>query len=157
MRAAVRHLKTLPDTQLVTLLTARLSDILLGELSERQQFGFPRRIVFVPIPLSRKRFIERGYNQATLIAKELAASIPKSQVEEVLKRTTRYTKQALVTDRENRFQNQSGSMIVKEILDPNIGYIIVDDVSTSGATLAEAKRALKTAGARHVIAAVLAH
>jgi ComF family protein len=157
MRAAVRHLKTLPDKELIRLLVPSLTDRLMEELSERQSFGFPTRLVLVPIPLSHKRFIERGYNQAHLIARELVKVFPDATIDtHILKRTAKYTKQALVTDRAARLENQSGSMIAKPT-NPDIGYIIIDDVSTSGATLAEAKRALTKAGAKHVIAGVLAH
>lgn len=157
MREIIRNLKTLPDIAIIRILAPRLSDRLLYELSERQTFGFPRDIVLVPIPLSRSRFIERGYNQAKLLATSLEASIPKSTTRMLLRRTSSYAKQSLVTNRTERFKNQSGSMRVVGTIDPNIGYIVIDDVTTSGATLAEAKRALRSAGARHVIAAVLAH
>jgi ComF family protein len=157
MRAAIRHLKTLPDKELIRLLVSSLTDRLMEELSERQTFGFPARLVLIPIPLSHTRFIERGYNQAHLIAKELSKNFSGATIDtHVLKRSSKYTKQALVTDRAARFKNQSGSMVAKSA-DPNTGYIIIDDVSTSGATLAEAKRALAKAGAKHVIAAVMAH
>lgn len=157
MRSLIRHLKTLPDIDIIRILAPRLGERLLDEVSERQTFGFPRNLVLVPIPLSQKRFIERGYNQAKLIAKELTHSLPRTTTRILLQRTSRYVKQALVSDRAARFQNQSGSMRVTEPLDPGIGYIIIDDVTTSGATLAEAKRALRAAGAKHVIAGVLAH
>lgn len=157
MRSLIRHLKTLPDIDTIRILVPRLGERLLDEVSERQTFGFPRNLVLVPIPISQKRFIERGYNQAKLIAKELTRSLPRTTTRILLQRTSRYAKQALVSDRAARFQNQSGSMRVTETLDPHVGYIIIDDVTTSGATLAEAKRALRAAGAKHVIAAVLAH
>ena len=66
--------------------------------------------------------------------------------------------QARIKDRRARLKNLSGSFAVKnEGLIKNKNIILIDDITTTGATLAEAKKILKQAGVRKVIAFTVAH
>ncbi len=112
--------------------------------------------IVVPIPLSRQRENQRGFNQAKLIA-EIAADFYKLNLIEPLKRIKNTKIQSLAKNRGEREQNIAGCFSVP---DPELvagqNIILVDDVHTSGATMSEAARTLKSAGAKKIIALVIA-
>ena len=95
---------------------------------------YARPLYFVPVPLHRARFRERGYNQAEMTARALA-SLAGGQVCRWLKRKTFRVSQTKLT-RQGREQNVAGAFVAafpKKL--PSRGtVIIVDDVFTTGAT-----------------------
>ena len=112
-----------------------------------------RTSVLVPIPLAPKRLRQRGYNQAVALAAALSRrwGVPVSR--DVLTRTRETATQTALTP-ETRLANVAGAFRVSNdqcsmIIDHST-LIIVDDVFTTGATLAEAARALEQAGARTI-------
>lgn len=110
----------------------------------------------VPIPLYPSRERKRGFNQAQLLA-EFTASYFNLQLMNGLKRTVNNKPQVGLKDDEARAKNVLNCFQVKNpeaISGKNI--ILVDDVFTSGATINEAVRVLKTAGAKRIIALTLA-
>jgi competence protein ComFC len=109
--------------------------------------------LFIPIPLSAKRFRERGYNQSELIAKFLSDNVAVN----VLYKIRETDSQVSLKDKEKRLNNLLGSFGIKNpelITGKNI--ILIDDVSTTGATIREAKKVLLSAGAKSVSALVVA-
>ncbi len=116
--------------------------------------------IIVPVPLSKKRLRERGFNQSELIAEHLSDKINadggKMSVRAaagVLRKIKDTPSQVSIKDKEERLKNLAGSFGVKNpdlIKDKNI--IVIDDVTTTGATLKEARAALKESGAKRVIA-----
>lgn len=121
---------------------------------------FPAKVgpwLIIPIPLSKNRFRERGYNQAELIAKYLAEKISAPMLNNILVKIKETPSQVSIKDRKERLENLNGAFAIKDaekIKDKNI--ILIDDVSTTGATIREAQKALKTAGAKKIIALVAA-
>jgi ComF family protein len=112
--------------------------------------------VFVPIPLHPARQRERGFNQALLIA-ELCATYFRRPLVMALTRVVKTKQQASLTQTQQRYKNVANAFA----LNPSAcvrgkKIILVDDVSTSGATLAAAAHMLKSTGARTVIGAVVA-
>ncbi len=114
--------------------------------------------VMVPVPAHWSRFLRRRYNQAALLARELARLTNATYLPDALIRTRR----TAVHDGmglDQRFQNMShaiaphpkygGALIGKEVL-------LIDDVMTSGATLAAAAEATFAAGATRVCVLALA-
>lgn len=154
----------------------------LSDLSVMENFHDP---ILVPIPLSLKRKRERGYNQAELICRELASlsrtnhltPVPSplengegrpelsegrgevlTLANNILIKPKDTEHQARIKDRSARLKNLSGSFTIKNpeaIKKRNI--ILIDDITTTGATLNEARKILKRAGARKVIAFTVAH
>ncbi|WP_414694342.1 ComF family protein [Paraburkholderia sp.] len=104
--------------------------------------------ILVPVPLSRERLIERGYNQAWQIARPLARRLG-TQADATLVRRILHTTPQSKLDRETRRRNVGRAFALTRPLDgQHVG--VVDDVMTSGATLDALAHTLKAAGARRV-------
>ena len=136
-------------TELRCVLGPMLNSVIMGCLG-------PESIdVFVPVPLHWTRGLSRGYNQAHVLAR--ASQSSRGRTNQVLKRTRRTRIQPLAGSPGARQRNVAGAFKVihtKVIYGKTVG--LVDDVKTTGATLNECARVLKQAGARRVIAIVLA-
>lgn len=104
--------------------------------------------VVAPVPLSRKRLIERGYNQAWQIAKPLARALH-LRADATLVRRIAHTSPQSRLDRDTRRRNVALAFAVTKPVS-GLHVAVVDDVMTSGATLDALARTLKTAGARRV-------
>lgn len=134
---------------------------ILEELSDLSVMENFHHAVLIPIPLASKRYRERGFNQATLICKKLInldKNINFSLEKNILIKPKDTEHQARIEDRNKRLKNIIGCFAVKnpeKIKNKNI--ILIDDVTTTGATLNEAKKTLKKAGARKIIAFTVAH
>ncbi len=133
----------------------------LSDLSIMENFVEP---VLIPIPLSEKRRKERGYNQAELICKKLINinnlrhGIDLRLENNILIKPQETKHQARIENRAERLKNITGSFAVKngELL-KNKNIILIDDITTTGATLNEARKILKQSGAKKVIAFTVAH
>jgi ComF family protein len=114
--------------------------------------------VLVPVPLSRQRLIERGYNQAEVLADQLGRLIQRPVLADALHRT-RHTERLMTMDADARQLHIRGAFEVSAArLDRVAGQhvAVVDDVLTTGATLNEVARTLWLAGAREVSVWVVA-
>ena len=110
----------------------------------------------VPVPLHWRRRWERGYNQSATVAREIATGLNVSYSPEVLRRI-RYTPQQTQPSAAARRENVKGAFRAKSGASlAGVTVLLVDDVMTTGSTLAEAARTLRQAGAKRILAAVLA-
>ncbi len=110
----------------------------------------------LPLPLAPRRLAERGYNQALALARQLA---PGRRLAPRLLHRVRETPPQASLDRAARARNLRQAFEVDPAQAATIRgrrLLLVDDVMTSGATLHEAARTLRRAGAAHVAAVVLA-
>jgi ComF family protein len=112
--------------------------------------------VLVPVPLHRERLKERGYNQSALLAGELGKCSNLPVVTGCLVRKKYVSSQARssnVTERQNNvrgaFNRLDDRLKGKQVL-------LIDDVSTSGATLNACASVLKAAGVKGVWGLVVA-
>lgn len=127
------------------------------------QHALPLPDLLIPVPLHPRRLRYRGFNQADLIAQELARrlmpglSIP---VDGTHLRRTRFTKPQMKTEsRDERLRNLSGAFTLDPtVAGPLVGtYVwLIDDVATTGTTLDECARVLKAAGVKKVWGVVVA-
>ena len=112
--------------------------------------------VIVPVPLHRKRLKERGYNQAGLLANELnrLTGIPVNETS--LVRCLHNMQQAKTRNVEERRQNVIGifSVINDDLLKKKV--LLIDDVTTSGATIDACASVLKKTGTTSVWGLTLA-
>ncbi|MCL2228295.1 MAG: ComF family protein [Firmicutes bacterium] len=112
--------------------------------------------VLVPVPLCKKRYRKRGYNQAELLANHIAEDMGLVVDTNVLVRTKNTAPQKQMSVKE-RQENLRGAFAVKDDADvQGKKFLIVDDVFTSGTTVNECARVLKQSGAKEVHVIVLA-
>jgi ComF family protein len=105
--------------------------------------------VIIPVPLHPKRIRERGYNQASLLAKELSRLVGLPLVEDTLIRERDALPQARTRSAIERRNNVQGAFICHQGLEGK-QILLLDDVCTTGATLDACAIALKAAGASSV-------
>ncbi|MDO8659225.1 MAG: phosphoribosyltransferase family protein, partial [Candidatus Parcubacteria bacterium] len=145
-----------------------LYEKIIEELSDLIVMENFRNIILIPIPLSKKRYRERGYNQAELICRELIKinnlrhGVDMKLEKDILIKPKETEHQARIENRRERLKNIIGSFAIKneklslsKIKNKNI--ILIDDITTTGATLNEARKVLKQNGARKIIAFTVAH
>ena len=109
---------------------------------------------FVPVPLHKRRFGERGFNQSELLAKQLSQST-KIRVEPSALQRIRYTSQQAHLTKDQRRENVSGAFVADAHCAHGKRLCVVDDVFTTGATLRECATALLQSGASDVYALTL--
>lgn len=110
----------------------------------------------VPVPLHKTRLRQRGFNQAAVLGKWLAGrrGVPLDPF--VLLRTRATPTQVGLSEKE-RSANVAGAFAVRNRdAVRNRSILLVDDVYTTGATVAECAKVLRRAGARRVDVLVLA-
>lgn len=153
VQALVWELKYRRSGRAAALAGAHIGERLLATAAE--ELGTP---LLIPIPMHPKRKAERGYNQTELLCR---AALPHLQdavvyAPAVLRRVA-HTPHQQGLPKAERLRNVQHSM---EVAAPHqvAGRvcIVVDDVATTGATLAEAARALRLAGAARVHTLALA-
>lgn len=133
------------------------------------------RAVVAPVPLHKRREAERGFNQASVIARIVADTLRLSFADDLLSRT-RFTLQQAKLSRKERIKNVRGAFQIasdksvrtasdKSVSDGNVTVasriaggtiILVDDVYTTGSTMQECARVLKESGAIEVVGFTLA-
>jgi len=108
--------------------------------------------VVIPIPLSRERERERGFNQSLLIAQRFAENT-KLPLDASLLSRIRHTKpqSEMKSAAERRRNIQYCFAARKPSAIKDASFILIDDVTTSGATFLEAARVLKASGARAIL------
>lgn len=142
-----------------------LYDVLLTEVSERALFEGFRSPCLIPMPISDKRRNERGYNQTELLCIEIKKKDIQNKTESLLEYLPGHLvkhhhteSQTSTSTRKERLENLKDSMHVEgseAVKSRNV--ILIDDVTTTGATFIEAKRALKAVGVKSVLCVALAH
>ena len=159
VRAAIHEAKYHGSTRAFTLLALALTDYLrdCDDVGRRTSY-----ICIVPVPLSRERQKERGFNQVEEVARRAERELDIAVHATLLERT-RDTVSQVSLPRGQREENMRGAFIVSPKLDkqgrinPSHTYILIDDVITTGATLQAALDALRDEGALHIIPLALAH
>jgi ComF family protein len=108
------------------------------------------------VPIHRKRYRERGYDQSKLIAKALAKKLG-VPCRKLLIKGVNNKRHSSIDDREERKRNVSGvyRLATKDAL---VGkrILLVDDIVTSGSTISECAAVLKGAGCTEIYAAAVA-
>lgn len=106
--------------------------------------------IIIPVPIHRKRKLQRGYNQTQLIAKEIAKNIDIELCDDALIKTKNTIAQSKL-NKNKRKQNIKGAFRVldlEKIQGKNI--LLFDDIFTTGSTVNECSKILKKVGAKTV-------
>ncbi len=126
-------------------LAGPLGALLASALPREQRFD-----LIVPMPLHWRRRWQRGFNQAELLAREVArrTGIP---VVAAARRRRATSAQAGLTNAARRANVQGAFAVSKKDAVRDMRVLLIDDVMTTGATASACARALKRAGARQVV------
>ena len=128
---------------------------MLSTLWTREPCPLERPELLLTVPLHRQRLRQRGYNQALELARPLARALAVPLRHDVLQRQ-RATDAQTELDAVARRRNVRGAFAVREGVVLPAHVAVLDDVMTTGATLAECARVLKHAGVQRVDAWALA-
>jgi ComF family protein len=153
LREGIKYLKYHGVSSLVPPLSRFLSDF-----SSHWPFLFSKRIMYVPVPLYKKRERERGFNQAHLLVATYLLEREGGVCGCWLVARARKTKPQVKLKRSVRLNNVRDAFRYRG---PGTGVfpnrvVLVDDVATTGATLEECARPFSEAGAKDLWALVLA-
>ncbi len=148
LTASIIHLKREP------FVAARLKTLFVS----RFQNGASRDVeLIIPVPLSKKRSLERGYNQAAVLSKILAAQTKINLDEASLVRRVHTPMHRAGMDGKARASSVKNAFEVKrpKMIEGKT-ILLVDDVFTSGATVSGCAETLKKSGAEKVYVLTLA-
>lgn len=122
-----------------------------GEDKAFTHFVSRKNVMLVPVPLHRRRYNWRGFNQAELLGKMIANKLGIGFMPDLLIRT-RYTQTQTKLKKEQRLINIRNAFILNKKYYPNYSllrqpadtnYLLFDDVWTTGSTLRECTKVIK--------------
>lgn len=159
VRQAVWELKYRGNKKIARLLGVALYDELIAFLEEFAPLMSFTEPLLVPIPLSKTRESERGFNQCELLTDVLMELDGRRNftLSHALAKRKDTPSQTKSDTRKKRLENLKDCFAADEGAVKSRNIILIDDVATTGATLGEARRTLLRAGARKVIAFTIAH
>lgn len=112
--------------------------------------------IVISVPVSRRRKMERGYNQSELIAKDICKKLNKKYSRDILIKTKNTTAQSTL-NKEQRKENAKGVYeIRKQDKIKGKKVLLIDDIYTTGSTVNECSRALKQANPKEIGVATVA-
>lgn len=110
----------------------------------------------IPVPISKKRLKERGYNQCLLISREIAQKTNLELVNNCLIKTKNIIEQSKL-NKEDRIQNIQGVYELKnQQLIENKKILLIDDIYTTGSTVNECSKILQQGNPNKIGILVLA-
>jgi ComF family protein len=135
-------------------------DIGLGEAISSQMSDFVTQLAWpidalIPIPLGKKRLKERGYNQVAMVALPLSMQLGLDYYPNLLNRA-RETRSQVGLSAAERQDNVKEAFDADDTKVAGQTILLMDDVSTTVATLSSAAEALYASGARDVYAITVA-
>ena len=153
----IRSLKYDGSKYAAQLAAELLADFLREEISSHRAFS-QRKVLIVPVPLHKGRARERGFNQIELVLKALPQEFLDGTLATLVPQAlarTRATAQQTRLSRSERLSNVAGAFAVPDgAVVNNTNIFLVDDVTTTGATLANAATPLRRAGAEVTLLAL---
>ena len=135
-------------------------DLGLGEALASQLINFVANLhwpidIIIPVPLGKKRLVERGYNQVGLISRPLSLAMNISYAPWALSRDHE-TRSKVGLTKQERHLNVRGVFTAEAKRVNGRVILLIDDVATTGSTLSSCAEALYAAGARDVFGLTVA-
>lgn len=110
----------------------------------------------VPVPIHKKRYMERGYNQCSLIAKKICKKLNVQLLDGILIKNKNIVPQSTLNKNERKI-NIIGSYSAKEYYDLSGKKVaIFDDIFTTGSTINECSNVIKSLGCKNIYAFTIA-
>ncbi len=160
VKQAIWEMKFHKNGKAVEIFANLMYDRLIEELSDASVFSNLTKPLLVPIPISKKTRNDRGYNQCELLCEGLIKLDGGNSFElntDILTKVKDIDDQVGKSKKE-RLKNIQGCFGVNNIQILNgRNVLLIDDIVTTGATMNEAKRVLKNAGAKNILCVTLAH
>ncbi len=153
VRTGIRAFKYAGRSDVAPVLARRLFEAVRGEWADR--FPAPYRPTVVPVPIRPWKYLRRGYNVSALLAVPLGR-MTGWPCDPLLLRRTRESRAQAGLPLGAREENVRGAFAVRPGTRCPRRVLLVDDVYTSGATAAACARALKGAGAEHIVVLTVA-
>lgn len=150
LRSIIHDLKFHSLKPLGETIGAQLSDIIGDRL-----IGLKLDMI-APVPLHESRLSVRGFNQAEVIGREVGRALGISCRPDILSLTRKTRQQARLTAAQREINVRGAYAVTDPETVRGKSILIVDDITTTGATLREVTRVLYEAGAGRVTAAVAA-
>ncbi len=159
VKKALTEAKFRGNRRIARLIGEAVKDVLIAELSDLSAFRGIENPIIVPIPMTRRALRQRGHDQCLLLlapiiesAHELGIKVQPDGLTKV-----RETGDQVGRTKQDRLQSLALSFEANPDIVRGRSVIVFDDIVTTGATWSEAKRALRSAGARHTILLAVAH
>lgn len=149
--------KTIIHQYKFSFIESSVTDIyqIVSQSWEHVASALPKDTIVIPVPLSRRRALWRGFNQSALLARRLAEHAGLTYGD-VLIRTGRHIEQSRLTRAQRLINAEQQSFTLKPVEKVPQSVIIVDDVYTTGATIEACARALQNAGVTTIWGCVIA-
>lgn len=150
VRDLIQSLKYDGGGKAAHLLASVVAEYLTEEIAGDATFS-TKRVILIPLPLHAARKRERGFNQIEAVLERLPQEFrdgTRSHLSRELLVRTRATKPQTRLPRNERLSNVAGAFSIQDGADVSKAHVyLIDDVTTTGATLANAATPLRKAGA----------
>jgi competence protein ComFC len=161
VREMIWELKYSGNKVVADKLGAILYDVLCAELEDRAYFEKWKAPILIPIPISDARRYERGWNQSELLAKAIKDHDVGNRFKYIPRQLVRYRHTESQTKTASRSERLTNIKDTMRVLSPDLFkdrcLILIDDVTTTGATFSEARRVLNLCDAKKIICIAVAH
>lgn len=158
VRQLIWEIKYKKNKKLAFMCAELISEQLLEYMYEKKEFNPNSKFILLPVPISKKRKRHRGYNQTELLAEYVNKMLPPIiYCNKTLRRDIDRPSQTKKTNKE-REENVKGcfSIINGQRVRDNI-VIILDDVTTTGATIKNVCEQVSKHGPKDILRVTVAH
>ncbi len=160
VRLTIWEIKYKANKKITALFSKLLYEFILEEIVDEIVFSNFQNPLLIPIPASKGRIRERGFNQCELILKEIQKLDTENFFKvsfNALRKIKETPHQSKLKNKEKRLKNLKGCFLADPGIVAGRNVVLIDDVITTGQTMKEAAKTLRGAGAKKVIGFAIAH